>query len=277
MAHRIPKSAEDTGKAEWPPEWMTTYSDMATLLMTFFIILSCMLALNIDITWVSGQKMISLVPEEIQDTTDIELSREEKDLLKKIRELKQQQMMELAKINEMQRMAKEVQQYIIDANLSSFVRVEVSKWKLKIVPVAPFLFRPGSAALKAEGKTFLTALSKFFLYSPTAQVRITGHTDDVPIKTPRFPSNWELSCARATVVMRYLTDECGLDPQTLSAVGYGPYQPVMSNATPEGRAKNRRVEIEIIQRPGLPVQLPESGETGVIDAEGSAKAKNSEI
>ncbi len=259
----------------WPPEWMTTYSDMATLLMTFFIILSTMMALNIDITWVVGHDYIDFNP---QDTTDIPitLTREEKELLDKIRELKQQQMRELAKINEMQRMAKEIQQYIIDANLSSFVRVEVSKWKLKIVPVAPFLFRPGSAALRPEGKAFLTALSKFFLFSPTAQVRITGHTDNIPIKTPRFPSNWELSCARATSVMRYLIDECGLDPLTLSAVGYGPYKPIASNATPEGRAKNRRVEIELIQRPGLPVQLPEAesaageGETGGETASDSA-------
>lgn len=258
----MPKSALDDGGMDWPPDWITTYADMSTLLMTFFIILATMLALNINIAYVVGEKYIQIAPDEIEDAVEVKLTEEEKELLDKIRELKRQQMMELAKINEMQRMAKEIQQYIIDANLSSFVRVEVSKWKLKIVPVAPFLFRPGGAILSKEGVKFLDLISRFFLEDSTARVRISGHTDNVPINTPRFPSNWELSCARATSVMRYMIDEHEIDPGILSAVGYGPYHPVMSNETAEGRARNRRVEIEIIQRPGTDFQLPEPEEKG---------------
>jgi len=163
-------------------------------------------------------------------------------------------MQELAKINEIQSMAKEIQQYIVDANLTSFVRVEVSKWKLKIVPVAPFLFRPGGATLSPSGKEFVKLISKLFMQSPTAQIRVSGHTDNIPIHTRRYPSNWELSCARASSVMRYLIDECGINPNILSSIGYGSHQPVMSNETEEGRSRNRRVEIEIIQRPGADIQ-----------------------
>jgi chemotaxis protein MotB len=260
MAHRKSKTTEEDPGTGWPPDWITTYADMSTLLMTFFIILSTMLALNIDITWVAGDNYIEITQETIEDMADVELTAEEKELLEKIRELKRQQMSELAKINDIRVMAKEIQQYIVDANLTSFVRVEVSKWKLKIVPVAPFLFKPGGATISTSGKEFIKLISKLFMISPTAKIRVSGHTDNVPIHTRRFPSNWELSCARSSSVMRYLIDECGISPDILSSIGYGSHHPVMSNETEEGRTKNRRVEIEIIQRPGADIQSSISGD-----------------
>jgi len=265
MAHRRAKTDLENVSSDWPPEWMTTYSDMATLMMTFFIILSTMLALRIPVTWIAGDRMIQLSDRRVEEAIDVDLTREEQELLDRIRDLREQQMRELAKIDEMRRMAKEIQQYIIDANLSRFVRVDVSKWKLKIVPLAPFLFRPASADLRPEGKEFLDLLARVFLHGPDAEVRIGGHTDNIPIRTPRYPSNWELSCARATSVMRYLIDEHGVEPAILSAIGYGPHQPAAANDTPEGRAMNRRVGIEIIQRPGdspVPVTEPGSAEPG---------------
>jgi chemotaxis protein MotB len=75
-------------------------------------------------------------------------------------------------------------------------------------------------------------------------ITIEGHTDNRPIRSKRFPSNWELSAARATTVLR-LFIQCGYNPQKLSAAGCGPYRPIASNKTPEGRAKNRRIEIII--------------------------------
>jgi chemotaxis protein MotB len=270
MPQRRTKPELENVSSDWPPEWMTTYSDMATLMMTFFIILSTMLALRIPVTWIAGDRMIQLSDRRIEDAIDVELSREEQELLERIRDLQEQQMRELARIDEMRRMAKEIQQYIIDANLSRFVRVDVSKWKLKIVPLAPFLFRPASADLRPEGKEFLDLLARVFLHGPDAEVRIGGHTDNLPINTPRYPSNWELSVARATSVMRYLIDEHGVDPAILSAIGYGPHQPAASNETPEGRALNRRVEIEIIQRPGdSPGSL-----AGAADSESGESAPN---
>jgi chemotaxis protein MotB len=74
-------------------------------------------------------------------------------------------------------------------------------------------------------------------------VRIEGHTDDLPIRTVAFPSNWELSTARAVNVLRYLTEKFSLSPQRISAVGFGEYQTVAPNDSPANRAKNRRVEI----------------------------------
>jgi chemotaxis protein MotB len=75
------------------------------------------------------------------------------------------------------------------------------------------------------------------------QVEIQGHTDNMPISTEQFPSNWELSTARAVTVLRYLTDPLGIEPSRLSAVGFGEYQPVAPNETADQRARNRRVDL----------------------------------
>ena len=71
---------------------------------------------------------------------------------------------------------------------------------------------------------------------------VEGHTDNLPIRTEVFPSNWELSAARATAVVRHLNEEGGILPTKMGAIGFGPYYPLVSNRSPEGRSKNRRVE-----------------------------------
>lgn len=120
--------------------------------------------------------------------------------------------------------------------------------------VAEVLFDSGKADLKPEGKTILKKVAS--VISQEAQyneIGVEGHTDNVPIKLSGWKSNWELSTARATSVLHYLVNECGLTPNNLSATGYGEYRPVVSNNTKEGRQKNRRVEIIIKPMPDAKV------------------------
>lgn len=107
------------------------------------------------------------------------------------------------------------------------------------------LFEPGSADLRPEGRAVLDGLADALVALPN-HVAIEGHTDDVPIATARFPSNWELSTARATSVLQYLLAAHGFPPQRLTASGYGEQHPVASNAEPAGRARNRRVDIAVL-------------------------------
>ena len=79
------------------------------------------------------------------------------------------------------------------------------------------------------------------------RITVSGHTDNVPINTREFPSNWELSSQRAVNFMRYLIADNSLKPERFSAIGYGEYRPIMTNETPEGRSKNRRVEVLIMR------------------------------
>lgn len=108
-----------------------------------------------------------------------------------------------------------------------------------------FFFRTGEAAIRPEVIPFLTALGKT-LKGLDNPIRIEGHTDNVPINTVQFPSNWELSTARATTIIRYLLDNFNFDPQKLSAAGYGEHRPVASNGTADGRSQNRRVDVVLL-------------------------------
>jgi chemotaxis protein MotB len=114
-----------------------------------------------------------------------------------------------------------------------------------VVSMDGSFFDSGSDQLRPEGIELLNALAPPIL-SLGSDVRIEGHTDNVPIHTSRFPSNWELSTARATSVVSYLVKQFGFTPEKLSAAGYGEYIPIESNDTPEGRARNRRVDIVIL-------------------------------
>lgn len=105
------------------------------------------------------------------------------------------------------------------------------------------LFGSGAAALTGEGQEVTQRLVEI-LQSYPGTISVEGHTDSVPIDTPRFPSNWELSSSRATAILRYLID-AGIDVSRLRAVGYAATRPLESNDTAEGRSANRRVEIII--------------------------------
>jgi chemotaxis protein MotB len=106
-------------------------------------------------------------------------------------------------------------------------------------------FDPGSAVMQAKALTVVDRIAA--TVQPLGyNLRVEGHTDNTPIHTAQFPSNWELSTARATFLLEYLISNTGIPPQRLSAVGYGEYRPVSPNSSPEGRAANRRVDLVVL-------------------------------
>lgn len=117
----------------------------------------------------------------------------------------------------------------------------------KVTFVSDVLFDEGSDVIKSDGKATLDKIVKKLADSKEF-IRIEGYTDDVPIAAAylsKYPSNWELSSARADSVLRYLIEK-GIKPDMIKSAGYGKYNPVASNATADGRAQNRRIEIELV-------------------------------
>lgn len=120
--------------------------------------------------------------------------------------------------------------------------------KLSLSMVDKILFDSGSADVKKDGKKVLDRVAEILKKVTDKQIRIEGHTDNVKIGpriAKKFPTNWELSNARATNVVRYLQEK-GVDPKLLSPAGYAEYKPIESNDTEEGKSKNRRIEIVLI-------------------------------
>ena len=121
--------------------------------------------------------------------------------------------------------------------------------KLKVSIVDKILFPSGEAKITGEGLKVLQRVGDILKNTKDNIIRVEGHTDNVPISGAlkyKFPSNWELSTARATNVVRFLEDKVGIDPAKLEAVGLGENQPVASNETAQGRAQNRRIEIALL-------------------------------
>ncbi|MBD3169325.1 MAG: OmpA family protein, partial [candidate division Zixibacteria bacterium] len=117
----------------------------------------------------------------------------------------------------------------------------------------------------------LLKLSKILTKIPN-DIRIEGHTDNIPINTPEFPSNWELSTARATTVLRFLVESCGINPDKVSALGYGEHRPIGPNDTIENRRKNRRTDIVVLRAEASqfePSAYDELLESNIFPAEGN--------
>ncbi len=131
---------------------------------------------------------------------------------------------------------------------SDQVEIQQLQDRLKVTVLNEILFPEGGWELNQKGRETLNKIVPVLKNLTNQRIEVNGYTDNVPIGPElksRFPSNWELSTARATDVVRYLVKE-GVNPQLLSATGYGEEDPVASNDTPEGRAKNRRIEIVLV-------------------------------
>ena len=179
----------------------------------------------------------------------------------KEREQLRQEQARLAATLDQERAAKEAKEAEIkrltrtQEELSKSLQNEISKGNITIQQVRDrltinlvdrVLFDSGQAEVKPDGQKVLKQVSDLLKTVTDKQIRIEGHTDNVPISVKlqsRYKTNWELSTARATAVVRYLIDQGGVDPRHLSAVGHADTQPVASNDTEEGRSANRRIEI----------------------------------
>jgi chemotaxis protein MotB len=129
------------------------------------------------------------------------------------------------------------------------VKITEMKNRLTMTMVDKIIFPSGSAEISKEGKAVLDKVVSILKDVKDKRIQIEGHTDNVRIVSAlkkRFPTNWELSTARATEVLRYLQEHGGIDPNQLSATGYAEFQPVASNDTEEGRHANRRIEIVLL-------------------------------
>ena len=122
------------------------------------------------------------------------------------------------------------------------IEIEELRGRLQVRALDQILFDSGSVEIKPRGKEVLAKIATQLAKVTDRRVRVEGHTDDRPIATQRFPSNWELSVGRAATVARFLAEK-GVAPERLEASGFGEFSPIASNDAPEGRARNRRIEI----------------------------------
>ncbi|MEW5976537.1 MAG: flagellar motor protein MotB [Acidobacteriota bacterium] len=225
--------------------WLVSYADFITLLFAFFVTMYA-------ISQVDAKKLGQLVDSmhSAFDSRVFEARSDKLNLADGItRGIDQQKLVEPISPPMIdpafKRIREAVEQRLIRDKSIDKVHFTLDRRGLVISLTEAGFFDPGHAELKGSSLAILDVIAQSVLTLPN-QLRVEGHTDTTPINTPRFPSNWELSTARATYVISYLTTHFPFSPRRLSAAGYGEYRPIASNATAEGRALNRRVDLIVL-------------------------------
>ena len=152
-------------------------------------------------------------------------------------------------ISQLERTRREIETSLKDQIARKDIKLEEIEGKLKVTFVDKILFDSGSVMIKPKGQEVLLKLADSFRDNKDQNIVVEGHTDDVQIGSAlldRFPTNWELSTARATAVVRFLQEKGNIEPERLTASGFSFYRPVATNETPEGRKENRRIEIILV-------------------------------
>jgi len=214
--------------------WLTTFNDLMTLLMVFFVLLFTMGSLDIQQLkqfQVSLMKGLGVLKKGEGSPIGVIESFSTKGMKKE--SIRGQMMMAGPE---------SIADYINDLESLKGIDVRFREKDLIISLDGSALFKSGMAKIDPEVFPVLKKLFKIINVAP-CPVRVEGHTDNVPIFTEKFESNWELSTGRAVNVVKHFIEEGNVAPQRLSAVGYGESKPLVPNDTPEHRARNRRVEI----------------------------------
>jgi chemotaxis protein MotB len=210
--------------------YLITYADLITLLLGLFIILYA--ASNIDV--LKYEKMITAMGSVFGNEASGKI-------------VPIQSEAKIFEISPYDKIKQDVNQLIKDNQYEANLRLEENERGITIHILEDIIFPSGSAELNTNSKLVLSKLAAIIAVLPN-DIRIEGHTDNIPISSGLFRSNWHLSVARALNTAYFLIDSEKLSPDKVSIVGYAEYRPMESNETKEGRATNRRVDLVIIKQ-----------------------------
>lgn len=212
--------------------WMTTYSDLVTLLLCFFVMLYAFS--NLDVKKFQGIMAYFQGSRGVLDGSNVI----------EMPDLRDQEEIDLEELKNA------LEEYASSSNLEEEITVSIDERGLIIRFMDRVLFDPGKAELKPEAREILDTVAEILQRDEFKDkaIKVEGHADTTPV-SPKdgFPTNWELSTARATNVLRYLVEQRGIEGERISASGYSYYRPIAPNDTKENKAKNRRVDIVILK------------------------------
>ena len=224
------------------PRWMVTYSDMVTQLLAFFVLL-------FSISVIDVQRFQSLMSAFRASTGILDMGRsfdQSTFVGSPPVAVAPTPVPAASRLTvQLEGVMRQLQAELEAGRLSGSVELVPEERGLVVRLAERVLFDLGKADLRPESRRVLDALAGVLAKIPNP-VRVEGHTDDLPIHNERFPSNWELSTARATTVVRYFVERHRLDPRRFSAAGYGEFHPLVPNTSAANRQKNRRVEVVIL-------------------------------
>lgn len=237
--------------------WLVSYADFITLLFAFFVVMYAISSVNEGKYRVLSESLGIAFGGPTEKTTVIREAEHVRTIVPLPIQMPQPQTRNDAAIKreraQMTDIARDILKAMAPLISQGKVRVTQSARGVSVEINASVLFAPGEAKLSTESEAALRAVAKVLAKVDNA-IQVEGHTDNVPISNAMFPSNWELSAVRASSVVRLFIDS-GIDEKRMVAMGHAANEPVASNDTPEGRMRNRRVQLMILS--GLPETVTE--------------------
>ncbi|GAB4072992.1 flagellar motor protein MotB [Barrientosiimonas marina] len=232
--------------------WLLPYSDLLTLLVALFIVLFAMSEVDAQ----KYQSLMDVFESEFKGGTGVmEGGSGEQEPLPASSDSADEKDKKSAGMKEAERLEKvqkKINGYIEDNNLQDVLGTELSSEGLLVTISNEVTFASGSAEVNAKGQDIAKEVSHFLYTDPPHQIVVSGHTDNRPINTKKYKSNWELSAMRAINFMRLILENEDLDPERFSSKGRGEYQPLVPNTNEENMSKNRRVEVLILPNHDIP-------------------------
>jgi chemotaxis protein MotB len=226
VTYRKKKDNSNEDKPIGAPGWMVTYGDMMTLVLCFFVLIlsfSSVETQKFKKVMGSMRGAFRLISSNVEPTKP-------PSIFQQVNSVQAKQALD------------EMDELFQDKKIKDYVKWETTPEGIHIVMNDPVLFDLGKAELKPEVFSIMKAIIKVINTQHPAEILVQGHTDDLPIHNNQYPSNWELSAARALNVVKFFAEQGKVEPKKLSAIGYGEFRPAYPN-TPTDRPKNRRVEI----------------------------------
>jgi len=233
---------EDDGGGGGEAGWLATYADLVTLLFAFFVLLFAMASVEEDKFEQLKKSLNSAIGKQEVPEAGTREGLSMKDVDGETEPNAVDELGGMIQKEEQEELVSEIKEFVLVNNLGGKVSAENNDNGTVITLSDMILFRPGDAEIIAEGEDTMEKLTKI-LNQFKYKVRIVGHTDNIPVSSGnQYKNNWELSAARACDIVEILIRD-GVDPIYLTAAGRASVEPIASNDTPEGRARNRRVEI----------------------------------
>jgi chemotaxis protein MotB len=218
------------------PAYMNTWGDMCTLLLCFFVLLLAMSSTDAKKFDIAASSLHNALGGVLESFPSVMITKD--ILIPKLGGDAQNKRMAVDA-------AEKIRKVIKEEHLEDAMKVKVTESGIAIKVADPIGFDIGDAEIKPELISALRGISRIIAKVPGTQIRVEGHTDDLPIRSQKFPSNWELSSSRALNVVKFMASNGGIEPSCLSAIGYGEYRPLVPNTTPENRKINRRIEVYV--------------------------------
>ncbi len=250
---------EDEGNQD---RWLVSYADFMTLLFAFFVVMYAVSSINEDKYRVLSNTLTRAFSREDLSMDPIQVGSPTMSVSPHVVDIPDTSGFADAEPGDthIQPSMQKIQEHLAGFLDEDTVRIRENNDWLEVAVQSSLLFSSSSAELSAEAQAVLKATADYLIEFDNP-VTIEGYSDNVPARSGRYPSNWELSSARAASVARYLMS-AGVDRKRLAAVGYGENHPLETNATPEGRAENRRVVIVVARHGNQARNLNAKGAVG---------------